>query len=347
MMGEFLILWKIMLPIIFKEQFNNPAYTITERPSLSLRDYKIDYNDFLGAGVYGNVYGLVKRPENEKTFFSEWFPWLSDLLFRANSSDKQNTEWCIKISKSIPRLIAQEIIKENDCFLAPAIYSLYEKREQLQANNLLQQYRMTNIVYSETSNYYSQIKTRVKGKTLTYCGQHNYFQDPDQFLFRKAYVDFLWKINNVPLVFSDLHSDNLMYDEISHEIEIVDSSAKETIVNEGNHITNLFRYSDTATYRTVKELQQVAKNNTPYTKKFDNDLITRMRIKTKPKQTPHEFHSTKDNNYADISKYVVDNYLIKKWRKGVYPPNFFEKEITPKKVTQEESLDKIIHKAIG
>jgi len=44
-----------MLPIVFKEQTDSNENQESEE-QISFRDYKIDYNDFLGEGTYGTVY---------------------------------------------------------------------------------------------------------------------------------------------------------------------------------------------------------------------------------------------------------------------------------------------------
>lgn len=47
--------------------FNPEINQITQlNKKMSFYDYKINYNHFLGSGAYGEVYGVIERPENEK-----------------------------------------------------------------------------------------------------------------------------------------------------------------------------------------------------------------------------------------------------------------------------------------
>jgi hypothetical protein len=43
--------------------FGSTSEYVTE---ISFKNYKIDYNKCLGSGVFGSVFKVVPRPENEK-----------------------------------------------------------------------------------------------------------------------------------------------------------------------------------------------------------------------------------------------------------------------------------------
>ncbi len=330
-----------MLPIIFEEQLKVSSTPESKHITLSLENYKIDYNDFLGEGDFGKVYGVVKRPENEKTFFARWFPYQYDSLFRVSSTDKQSTKWCIKISKSFLTIAASEIAKGNDLFLAPSIGSFFEKKEQFSSNQIRQKHRITNIVFPETSEYCAQFKTRIKGKTLQFHIDNTNFSDPKNYLLRRAYVFFIWTINNVRLNVEDLHFNNLMYDETSQQIEIVDGSTRETMGDKGYNRVFTPYIHDSKQAEILTALSQIAEDGVPYTKKFDKCLLNKIKDKEPKAQ---EFHNTKD--FAKYTRAFSRTSHINALREGRNIFNLFHRQSSTKQLSAEEKADNIIHKPI-
>jgi hypothetical protein len=81
-----------MFSIIFKEQLRKST-SITRLPEVSLDDYKIDYNDCLGEGTHGKVYGLITRSKEEQNLFSRWFPCTYDNYFRTIYTPSASSTW--------------------------------------------------------------------------------------------------------------------------------------------------------------------------------------------------------------------------------------------------------------
>lgn len=318
----------IMLPIVFKEQLDKTPNAPIPEPKISLRDYKINYNDFLGQGYFGKVYGLSKRPDDERTFFSDNFPYLHDALFITDTLNEEEPEWCIKISRSIFGVFFRAL--DNGLYFGCArlLEALIEKHTQQASHNLLKKYHMTNMIFSETPRIFAQIKTRVRGKSLGYHINQYHFLLSDQYALRKAYLDFIWKINNVALEFDDLHFGNVMFDEESGQMEIIDGSAREVRFREKVSYTSLpsnycklpyffpVTHQEQTQERVLRALQKIAANLTPFTEELDRELLEKAN-----KPMPHEFYST--------------NSL-----------HFFKKPLHEQFVTPEERAENVICKRV-
>jgi len=232
---------------------------------------------------------------------------------------------CIKISKLFLRVALQELYKGNNLFLAPALGTFIERKVQHEAHWLRRKYRMTNTVSLKISySMYAQVKTRVNGKALKFYLEQGYFENRKQYLFRKVYVYFLWKLYNVPLYFEDLHLENVMYDESLQKIEIVDSSAMER--SSGRQERSCFPQIDCQGSHTVRgaildALDSSAKNNVCYTRNFDIYLLNSVNIKMR---IPYEFHTIRDLNNYKVEFYSART-LVSFWEKRDYPRNWFTK----------------------
>ena len=305
-----------MKPIIFKEQLKLEENTLSHEDSPSLVEYKIDYDNELGQGVYGRVYGVVKRPEAEKNFVSFWFPYQYDYWFRLSSSEKEETKWCVKISKNY--FDGSADIQSTSL----------EKSRQYRSNQILRKYRVTNVVFPETYEYRAQFKSLVKGKTLDYYLFNKHFEDPKNYPLRKAYVSFIWKIMNVPLIIDDLHLCNIMYDEDSQQIEIVDAYAGEYDKNVNDYPVN-----DRGILYT---LRHVAQEGIPYSKQLDQYLLHERR-------KPAEFHTIKD-----LEKYSGQHTSRRELERKEFIHEgksfaFFKEGKMTRKLSAEEKADHIIH----
>jgi len=205
-----------MRPRIFPEQIQQLPPPINH--VISFKNYKIDYSQFLGDGDFGKVYALIPRPENEKNVFSNWMPYIYDRIYPAKSNGEN--EYCIKISY----FFIDSVMKDR-----PAIAGFWEKRIQNESAILRNQYGVSRINIYSTNSWYSQIKSRVNGYTLSHYIKTGELLDKKNYLMRKAFIDFLWAIASTPLKFNDLHPGNLMYDSKHHQWEIVDGSTKKEL----------------------------------------------------------------------------------------------------------------------
>lgn len=307
-----------MKPIVFKEQLKLEKNTLSHKSRLSLVEYKIDYDNELGDGIFGRVYGVLERPENEKNFLSFWFPYQYDYWFRLDHSEKKETKWCVKITK--------------DYYLdrGPDIKTIFlEKSSQYRSNQLLRKYRVTNVVFPETYGYRAQFKSLVKGKTLDYYLFNKHFEDPKYYPLRKAYVSFIWSIKSVPLMIDDLHLRNIMYDEESQQIEIVDSYAVELDKSVNDHPIE--------ERGILHVLQHVAREGIRYSEQFDRYLLSE-------RKKVAEFH-----DITDLEKYP-EQLVPYSWKlkgKNIINEgksfNFFKDGKISRKLSAEEKVDHIIH----
>lgn len=306
-----------MKPIVFKEQLKLEKNSLSQS-RLSLVEYKIDYDNELGDGIFGRVYGVLERPENEKNFLSFWFPYQYDYWFRLDHSEKKETKWCVKITK--------------DYYLdrGPDIKTIFlEKSSQYRSNQLLRKYRVTNVVFPETYGYRAQFKSLVKGKTLDYYLFNKHFEDPKYYPLRKAYVSFIWSIKSVPLMIDDLHLRNIMYDEESQQIEIVDSYAVELDKSVNDHPIE--------ERGILHVLQHVAREGIRYSEQFDRYLLSE-------RKKVAEFH-----DITDLEKYP-EQLVPYSWKlkgKNIINEgksfNFFKDGKISRKLSAEEKVDHIIH----
>jgi len=175
--------------------------------SMSFSDYKIDYNYCLGSGVFGTVYAVVPRPENEKGFLSYWFPYSYDYIFRATPSNQKTYQYCVKISKTSFKLLFEN---PNHPFrFRLPWHSLFEFEKEEKTNHVLRKNGMSNLRFFKTSSFYSQFKTLVQGGTLHHYLQGEIFISPDQFLLRKSFVEFMRLIKNPKFTFWEIHGKNM------------------------------------------------------------------------------------------------------------------------------------------
>ncbi len=205
-----------MKPIIFPEQTQRLPQIVPQE--VSFNDYKIDYSQFLGAGRYGRVYAIVARPDNEKNIISKWIPYVYDWIYPAKSNVE--SKYCVKISYFF---IASVF---NNSSLSPAVNAFWEK-DSNKSIILRNQYGISLINVYSIDSWYSQIKSRINGHTLHHYMESGELLDKKNYLMRKAFIDFLWAIASAPLIYDDLHRENIMYDSEHQQWEIVDGSTQE------------------------------------------------------------------------------------------------------------------------
>ncbi|MDI9818299.1 MULTISPECIES: hypothetical protein [unclassified Legionella] len=255
---------------------------------MSFKDYKIDYNHCLGSGVFGTVYAVFPRPENEKGFFSYWFPYAYDYIFRDSSSEEKSTQYCVKISKTAIRMVYENPLHPFR-FKLPW-HSLFEAKKEEHTNQVLQKNGLSNICFFKTNSFYSQFKTRVIGKTL-----HDYIDSGelfniDHFELRKKLVNFMRLINNPKFTFWEIHENNLMYDEQNQQWEIVDGIFNEisdtTLEKHGDNINffleHLLQSNVTdETKNWLKTLSDIARCEKEYTIRIDESIREQMPVANK------------------------------------------------------------------
>jgi hypothetical protein len=245
---------------------------------LLLKDYKIDFNKCLGGGVFGNVYRVVLRPENEKGFWSNWFPHIYDYIYRVYSKpkDEESKKYCVKIFKP-----AIQILYENSDHPLPLrrpLDSLFGPSEERKTNQILNEKGITGITFFNTKSWYSQLKTRVRGKTLKFYLHSGHFYDPEQFVLRKSFVDFLRRLQRSNLALSDIHSNNLMYDKHRQCWEIIDGSVMELDPNgmdwEFDSVSDtISRIAFTESNPKLQNMFNIAKGDLEYTIEKEQELL--------------------------------------------------------------------------
>jgi ribosomal protein S18 acetylase RimI-like enzyme len=191
-----------------------------EAKKLTFTDYKIDYSHPLGSGVFGTVYPLVQRPENEKGFFSYWFPYVYDWIYRPSPSDSKPSDYCVKVAKTSLRMVYENPTHPFR-FKLPW-HSLFEAAKEEKTHRVLEKNGMTNIRFFKSPSLYAQIKTRVKGRTLHQNIEDGTFTSQEGYKQRKSFVAFLRLIKNPKFTFWDINESNIMYDEPNQQWEIVD-----------------------------------------------------------------------------------------------------------------------------
>ncbi|MES2274021.1 MAG: hypothetical protein V4487_07500 [Chlamydiota bacterium] len=232
---------------------------------ISFTDYKIDYNNCLGSGTQASVYEVIKRPQNEKGYFSYLFPHIYDYLFRIDENKKISTNICIKIAKS-------------PC---NALSLLDDKR----SNQVMVDKKISKIKFYKTFSLFSQFKTRVNGKTFHDC--HSNFKKKNCFEFRKSFVDFLITISPPDIEFSDLHFKNVMYDELSHRWEIVDGSAWKSRLTDVNNGAMFIAHCqswckmDWVTEEILDALDTIAREKKDYTRDVDLQLLEKIALRAR------------------------------------------------------------------
>jgi hypothetical protein len=254
-------------------------------PSMSFSDFKIDYNHPLGSGVFGTVYQVVPRPANEKGFFSYYFPYVYDYLFRIDPSKNLSAKYCVKISKTWMRMVYEN--PEHPFRFRLPWHSLFEGAKEENTNTVLRKHKMSNITFFKTYSFYAQFKSLVHGKTLHHYLETEDFINPDRFILRKSFVEFMHFIKDPRFTFWELHEYNIMFDEEYRKWEIVDG-----IFNEVDD-TKLERHRDNlnfflthliqskvsnATKSCLEALADFARNYCEYTEEHDQDILRSVTI---------------------------------------------------------------------
>ena len=248
--------------------------------ALSFVNYKIDYNRCLGHGVYGNVYRLAVRPDNEKNFWSDWFPFVYDYIYRIGEKpdDEQSKKYCVKIFKPALQVLLENL--DHPFPLQRVANSFSEPSVEIATNQTLRKHNMSEIMFF-SSGRYSQFKTRVRGKTFRYYLDKGYFTDPEQYEFRKSFIQFLRSLYKSNLVICDMHPENLMYDKHRSCWEIIDGGIKEA-KNDGsldryfdvsNIVKILTRSERQAVRETFEILEKMATDGKEYTLTQDDEFF--------------------------------------------------------------------------
>ena len=199
---------------------------LRDEEEVSFRNYKINYTrPPLGSGVFGTVYEVCSRPENEKGFLSHWFPYIYDYVYPANIRDTSSTKYCVKVFKSSFRILLETSGKPL-CLRYPII-SFFERSNEQKSNAVLQKHKITKIHFFKSNSFYSQFKTIVCGKTFQFYVENNFFTLQDQFNLRKSFITFLRLVMHSKLEFEDVHSKNIMYDEKEKRWDIIDGDVTE------------------------------------------------------------------------------------------------------------------------
>lgn len=188
---------------------------------ISFKDWKIHYGACLGRGAYGVVYKLVPRPEQEKGFLSSRFPYYYDKFNPVTDAvDSEQTTLCIKIYK--PMIGYLSGIDSYDDIL----HHYNQRTEEQEANIVLRQKRLTHVVFYESPDEYTQVKTIVNGMTLHEAVSKNLLLDPQHVALRQGLVTFFQLAQQSSLCIIDLHSKNLMFDTTHKAWDIIDCSVR-------------------------------------------------------------------------------------------------------------------------
>ena len=273
--------------------------------SVTFRDLKIDFNHPLGKGIFGWVYSVIARPESEKGFLSQWFPYAYDYLFRARG--KAESKDCVKIAKPFLAILFNQITAGDPLPLAKPVQSLFASNQDVSTNKLLRQYGLSKIKFKHVDySVYSQIKTKVEGYTFAELCNRRAFVNPINYQMRKAFVDFLWALKNAPLHLEDIHRFNVMYDTKRKEWEIVDghvSQAEERSLKASReHLHGIVGDLlfccpiDKRSKAIIGRLKHFALQNKPYSKLDDANILAKAAASVddiNPLSKIHAFYSPK------------------------------------------------------
>lgn len=269
---------------------------------MSFSDYKINYSNRLGSGVFGTVYEVIRRPENEKGIFSYLFPYVYDSIFLVDEKKSvEKTDLCIKISKSTFRIFLENTYTHPTPLML-ALRCFHQFKQEQKTNTILRKYGLSKILFIKTSGFYSQFKTVVRGHTFDFYLSKDYFVNSGQFELRKVFVNFLRAILNANVDFEDIHKKNVMYDELEYRWEIVDGyvSEKEIVIQESkktqvseaknpdnpqepsDNITQLLGFmnldlpSNQKTQYVFRKLSKVARSGLAYNQNKDQKLLKKV-----------------------------------------------------------------------
>ena len=241
--------------------------SVSENSFLSFWDYKINYNHCLGVGSVGTVYGVVKRPANEKGYLPYLMPYLYDYVFPLSEvKENDRTNLCVKISNTILNLI--------------------ESFEEVQANTLMQKYKLTTVKFYKTASLYSQFKTMVNGHTFQYYLVEGHFSTHTQYPLRQAFVSFLESAVASKIDFGDLHRENIMFDESAHRWEVVDGYVTEfhpsTSFDKKQYLKHIFcdlgLYSVPVVRKIFKKIFKVVREGHSYNEEMDQKLLRKVSL---------------------------------------------------------------------
>jgi len=252
----------------------------SSEPSLSFAEYKIDYRHPLGAGVFGTVYPLVRRPEDEKGIFSYWCPYLYDWLFSVPDERLETSEYCVKVCQSSIRMVYEN--PTHSCRFRLPWHSLFEGTKERKTNKVLKKHGMSNITFFRSDSLYAEFKTLIHGHTLHHYLMNGSFVAPAQFQLRKKFVDFMQQLKDPKFTFWDLSEHNLMFDERRQQWEVIDG-----IVNEVSdskippHEDNLQFFHqqllqsdiDMKTRQVLDHLLEMAERDVEYSEDDDKQII--------------------------------------------------------------------------
>lgn len=254
--------------------------TQTNETSLSFTDYKIDYSHPLGSGVFGTVYPLIERPEEEKGIFSYWCPYLYDWIYREPQKEHEPGQFCVKVSKSSLRMVYEN--PNHSCRYRLPWHSLFEGKKEKQSNQVLKRHGMSNITFFKSDSLYSEFKTRIHGNTLHHYLSNGSLVNPCEYTLRKRFVDFMQLLKSPKFTFWDLNENNLMYDEMRQQWEIIDGIFNEvTDTKIEAHSDNLLFFHehllqsevDIKTREVLKHLVDMAARDTEYSEADDRILM--------------------------------------------------------------------------
>lgn len=178
----------------------------------NLRNYKIDYKNPLGKGFFGAVYPLVRRPIDERNFFSRLNPLLYDKEYPFKATEERSdTGLCVKIFNGNMYTVRN-----------------HGPKAETHLHEVLRENDLTKIKFYEKGINY-QIKTKVNGTTLS-DHKRALFHDKKGYPFRKGLFNFLKRlIKKNYIKFNDHKLDNLMLTS-DGRIEIIDGR----VISTGN-----------------------------------------------------------------------------------------------------------------
>lgn len=277
------------------------AITRDASVEMTFFENKIDYNQHLGSGAFGNVYSLVKRPEDEKGYCSYLFPYVYDYIFRVDKESREETGFCVKI---LDYLIVNGINK-----LHPFILYM-EPASQFSANRLLRERNISKIEYCSSGGILSYFKTRIQGKTLEdYIVFNDFLCKEEDFELRKNFVKFLRSIDNIDLFIEDPHAGNIMYDEVEGRWELVDGFVEKSIckISLKNQMWKILIKKYYIASSVINSLADIAQSSTDYNRDIDQEVIAKALKDIKPEEFNEQKAVSKNNLYQDRIEEVWGN----------------------------------------
>lgn len=224
--------------------------------AISLYDYKIDYNQFLGSGCHCSVYRLVVRPEREKGWLSYLFPTVYDYFRRPQTAERQNSDFCAKV-----------IHPSLDLFYESAT----ERTNALATNRLLRDHQLTELTVLSSTSPIVYCQTFVNGARLSEIADNtDCFYNPRYFPLRKDYIRFLRDLGRQNLLIYDLHRGNIMFDTEKNHWEIIDGTA---VASDEKPVIPRFGSYDIISRTAMDHLTALAETEKNYAPKDDQELL--------------------------------------------------------------------------